>query len=71
MDDRLTQCERAGNVVSFSNPSPQERDAIILHFTALRGAGHAVVVDEVQHGDESIELKIHHYKTCLKCIGAK
>lgn len=67
MDNRLTQSEQAGTVVTFGNPSPAERDAIMLHFTAMRGAGHAVIADEVTHGDGPAELKIHHYRTCERC----
>jgi hypothetical protein len=67
MDDRLTRCEQPGTCVSFSNPSPQERDAILLHYTALRGAKHALLIDEVQHGDGFVELKIHHYLSCEVC----
>jgi hypothetical protein len=68
VDDRLTRCEQPGTCVSFSNPSPQERDTILLHYTALRGAKHGVVADEVSHGDGSFELKIHHYKSCTRCL---
>lgn len=69
IDDRLTRCERAGNFVTFVNPSPAERDAIALHFGALRAQGHAVVADEVQHEGRATELRIHHYKTCMACCG--
>jgi hypothetical protein len=71
MDTRLTRCETAGNVVSFSNPTAAERDKIMLHFSALRGAQHAVIADEVQHADGSFELRIHHYLRCLACVGAR
>lgn len=71
MDDRLTKCERAGSSVTFVNPSPAQRDAIALHFGALKAAKHAVVCDEVQHGDTTTELRIHHYKTCTACVGAR
>jgi hypothetical protein len=70
-DSRLTKCETAGNVVSFSNPTAKERDAIMLVYIALRGAKHAVICDEVHHGDNSSELRILHYRTCLACVGAR
>lgn len=71
IDNRLTQSERSGTVVAFSNPTPRERDAIMLHFTAMRGAKHAVVMDEINHADGSFELRLLHYKTCLCCVGAR
>lgn len=71
LTDRLTRCERAGNSVTFANPTTQERDAIALHFGALKAQKHAVVADEVQHGDGLVELHIYHYATCLKCVGAR
>lgn len=67
MDSRLTKCETAGNIVTFSNPTPAERDALWLHFGALKAQKHAVVADEVQHGDDSLEIRVHHYKNCVKC----
>lgn len=66
-DDRMARCERAGNVVTFVNPSPAERDAISLHFGALKAQKHAVISDEVHHADESVELRVHHYKSCRVC----
>lgn len=71
-DDRLTRCERAGSSVTFVNPSPTERDLIALHFGALKAAKHAVVCDEVQHQDGGgTELRIHHYRTCMACVGVR
>lgn len=70
-DDRLTKCERAGNMVTFVNPSSTERDTIFLHFGALKAAKHAVIADEVQHGDGLVELRIHHYLTCIACVDAR
>lgn len=70
-DDRLTRCERPGTMVTFINPSPAERDAIQLQFMALKAQKHAVIADEVQHGDSATELRIHHYASCLRCIGAR
>ena len=64
IDDRLTRCETAGNIVTFVAPSPAERDALALHLGALRKQGHAVVCDEVQHQDAPTELRVHHYLTC-------
>lgn len=67
MDNRLTRCERAGNSVTFVDPSPSERDAIALHYGALKQQGHAVIDDEVQHESRATELHIHHYLSCTKC----
>jgi len=67
IDDRLTKCERKGNIVTFNNPTTAERDAIALHFGALRKQGHAVIADEVQHADSATELRIHHYLSCKVC----
>lgn len=67
IDDRLTKCERGGNIVSFSNPTPVERDAIMLVYSTLKAQKHGVVCDEVQHGDGGFELRIHHYLTCVVC----
>ena len=64
--DTLTRMERPG-FVSLSNPKPAERSALALAFTALRGAGHAVVADEVVHGDDSVTVSVLHYRSCKRC----
>ncbi len=71
MDSRLTRCETAGNVVTFINPSPAERDALSLHYGALKAQGHAVICDEVEHGSSATELRVHHYLSCKRCAEVK
>ena len=66
-DTLLTNMERPGLTV-VSNPSPQDRDRIALQFRALKAAKHAVICDEVHHGDDSIELRVHHYRSCTRCL---
>lgn len=68
-DNRLTQCERAGSVVSFVNPTPSERDALAIHFRALRALGHTMTADEVFGNDGPVEIRVHHYLSCVheKC----
>lgn len=70
-EDKLTQCSRWGGFAAFTNPTPAERDAIALKFGELKAQQHAVLADEIEHSDGSREVRIHHYKTCLKCVGAR
>lgn len=66
--DSLTQMERAGAVVTFTDPSPRERDAIAIQFAALKATGHAVVGDETISHEEAPIVRVFHYKTCSVCI---
>lgn len=67
----LKEMDKIGSAFVALNPTPAERDAIFSHYGVLKAAKHAVIADEIQHGDGLIEVKIHHYLTCTACVGAR
>jgi len=69
MTNKLTAIEFADEVVTFSNPSRDERIAIIAKYNELRRAGHALsITDEVTHAPEVPFIRIFHYRTCYFCL---
>ena len=70
MTDPLTQMERSGSIVTFTDPSNDERAKIMTQYLALKGLGHAIVIsDEFHSRDEQKPLiQIFHYKTCTRCL---
>lgn len=69
--DTLTRMEHSGSVVTVGNPTPAERDALALHYGALKAQKHAIMADETHNADGSTELRFVHYRTCLRCLGAR
>ena len=66
----LTHLERAGSYAEI--PEDFDRFQLALFLQALRGAGHAVVANEVfEHGSKSGAIIVTHYRTCLACVGAR
>lgn len=68
--DLLTQMESAGSIVTFTNPTNDERAAIIAQYSALKGQGHAIVLSDEFTSDAHTKpfIKVFHYKSCLFCI---
>lgn len=73
MTDSLTQMERSGSIVTFTDPSNAERECIITQYTALRAQGHAVVISDEFTSDAHTKpfVRVFHYRSCLKCVGAR
>jgi len=60
--------ERAGSIVTFIDPKPEERNAIAFAFNILKAQKHAVVADETISHEEAPIVRIFHYKTCKACM---
>ena len=69
----LTILERAGGQGLLSASAERwEREALALHIAALKGLGHAIVVDEVyEHDAASGDIRVLHFLTCKKCAEGK
>ena len=66
MADLLTSLERAGS--SATIPRDYDHAALATFLIALRGAGHAIVADEVyEHGERVGVMRVVHYLSCGKC----
>lgn len=65
----LTKLDRPGGQgVLHSGATIEERNALALYLTALRGAGHAIVCDEViADGEFRGDLRIIHFLSCVQC----
>lgn len=62
----LTQLETAGS--SATIPRDYDHAALATFLIALRGAGHAIVADEVyEHGERAGTMRVFHYRSCAVC----
>jgi hypothetical protein len=59
-----------GSVVTFSNPTLEERATIIAHYNALRAEGHAFSISDEHAADNHSApfIRVYHYATCVRCI---
>jgi hypothetical protein len=64
---------KAGSEFSLPrSASRAERIALIEKYHELKRKNHAVVMDETHEQDEEYGvIRILHYKTCLRCAGAR
>jgi hypothetical protein len=71
----LTKLDRPGGQgVLHASATLEERNALALYLTAMRGAGHAVSCDEVMaDGEFRGDLRIIHFLSCKNpnCVGNK
>lgn len=65
----LTKLDRPGGQgVLHSGATIEERNALALYLTALRGAGHAVQADEVKEdGQFRGDIRVVHFLSCEQC----
>jgi hypothetical protein len=65
----LRNIDTPGSVVTFTNPSREERINIIEHYNALRKQGHAFAISDEHSSDEHAKpaITVHHYKSCKAC----
>jgi hypothetical protein len=70
-DTLLTDMERAGSVIAFTDATYEDRSRIALQLSALRAAGHAIIADETFSHEEKPILRVFHYKTCVECLRRK
>ena len=65
----LTKLDRPGGQgVLHASATLEERNALALYLTALRGAGHAVMADEVMaDGEFKGDIRVIHFLTCKQC----
>ena len=66
METLLTFLEHAGS--SATIPRDYDRAALATFLIALRGAGHAIVVDFIyEHGERVGVMRVFHYRSCAVC----
>jgi hypothetical protein len=65
----LTKLDRPGGQgVLHASATLEERNALALYLTALRGAGHAVMADEVmENGEFRGDIRVIHFLSCIQC----